>query len=185
MEGTSWRKERSNMSLKGKKVAILIARNFEDAEAAEPAQFLRENGASVTFVGMEKKTYEGKTHKEQIAADKTFDEVSVADFDALIIPGGGAPEGLRVEPAPVQFTREFVQSGKPVAAICHGPQLLISADVLRGKRITCTRGIRDDVKLAGAIYLDEEVVVDGNLITSRRPADIPAFDREIEKALSR
>jgi protease I len=116
--------------------------------------------------------------------DKTFDEVTVEEFDLLVIPGGGSPENLRIDDRAVAFTRRFVETGKPVAAICHGPQLLISADVLRGRTVTCVKKIRDDVKNAGATYVDEPLVIDGNLITSRVPADLPQFDEAIARALA-
>lgn len=169
--------------LEGQKVAMVVAANFEDSEAVEPKAYLEERGATVTIVGLEKGEIEGKKGAK-LTADKTFGEVSVADFDALVIPGGGSPENLRIHDEAVQFASDFVKSGKPVAAICHGAQLLISAEVLKGRTITCVNKIRDDVKNAGANYVDEEVVVDGNLITSRVPKDIPAFNQAIENALA-
>ena len=169
--------------LNGKRVAMVIAKDFEDSEAVDPKAYLEERGAQVTVIGVERATYQGKKGAA-LAADATFAEVSPADFDALVIPGGGAPENLRIEDAAVAFTREFVASGKPVASICHGPQLLISADVLHGRTTTCVKKIRDDVKNAGAIYVDEAVVVDGNLISSRTPADLPQFNAAVEHALS-
>ena len=101
-----------------------------------------------------------------------------------MIPGGGAPENLRIEDAAVAFTRDFVESGKPVASICHGPQLLISAEVLRGRTTTCVKKIRDDVRNAGAHYVDEAIVTDGNLISSRTPADLPQFNEAVARALA-
>ena len=169
--------------LHGKRVAMLIAKNFEDSEAIEPKRFLEEAGASVTVIGAAREEYAGKKG-QTLRADRTFAETSPAEYDALVIPGGGAPEQLRIDDAAVAFTREFVTSGRPVAAICHGPQLLISAGVLPGRTITCVKTIRDDVINAGARYVDEEVTVDGNLITSRTPADLPAFDRAIAEALA-
>ena len=103
----------------------------------------------------------------------------------MVIPGGGSPEQLRIHEGPVKFTRDFVASGKPVAAICHGAQLLISADVLNGKTVTCVKTIRDDVKNAGAKYVDEALVEDGNLITSRVPGDLPQFNQAVAKSLSK
>jgi protease I len=167
--------------LTGKRIAMLIAKDFEDAEAIDPKQYLEARGAQVTTIGVAKETYPGKKGAS-LAADTTFAEVQPADFDALVIPGGGAPENLRIDDDAVAFTREFVASGKPVASICHGPQLLISAEVLRGRTVTCVKKIRDDVKNAGAHYIDEALVVDGNLITSRTPADLPRFNDAIARA---
>jgi protease I len=169
--------------LQGKNVAMVLAPNFEDVEAVDPKNYLEERGAKVTVIGVEMGSIEGKKGAS-LDADKTFDQVSVGDFDALIIPGGGAPENLRIHDGAVQFTREFAQSGKPVAAICHGAQLLISADVIQNKTITCVNKIRDDVKNAGANYVDEAIVVDDNFITSRVPKDIPEFNQAIAKSLA-
>lgn len=166
-----------------KKVAILVATAFQDEEATEPAEFLKGLGVEVTYIGLEKTTYKGKYGRREVTADKTFDEVKPEEFDAVVIPGGSAPEHLRVKEAPVRFIKEFAKLGRPIAAICHGPQLLITADLLRGRTITCYKGIRDDVKLAGANYLDEPVVVDGNFITSRKPEDIPEFNAALALAL--
>ena len=117
----------------------------------------------------------------------TFDELTPeleSSFDALVIPGGSAPENLRIVDAAVDFTRRFVESGKPVASICHGPQLLISAKVLEGRRTTCVNKIRDDVTNAGAIYEDAPLVVDGNLISSRTPADMDVFNQAVVDAMN-
>ncbi len=170
-------------SLQGKRVAMLIARNFEDPEAFEPKRFLEDAGADVTVIGVEKQAYQGKKGGT-LAAERTFTETAPDEYDALVIPGGGAPEQLRIDDGAVRFARRFVESGKPVAAICHGPQLLISARVLDGRTITCVKTIRDDVINAGARYVDEEVATDGNLITSRTPADIPAFNGALARALA-
>lgn len=170
--------------LNGKNVAMVLAANFEDSEAIDPKKYLEERGAKVTVIGLETGAIEGKKGGK-LDAGATFDNVSVRDFDALIIPGGGAPENLRIHDNAVKFTREFVESGKPVAAICHGAQLLISADVIRNRTITCVNKIRDDVKNAGANYVDEAVVTDGNFITSRVPGDIPAFNKAIVESLAK
>lgn len=170
--------------LSGKNVAMVLAANFEDSEAIEPRKYLEERGAKVTVIGLETGTIEGKKGGT-LDADTTFDKVNVRDFDALIIPGGGAPENLRIHDNAVRFTREFAQSGKPVAAICHGAQLLISADVIRNRTITCVSKIRDDVKNAGANYVDEALVTDGNFITSRVPGDIPVFNKAVAESLAR
>ena len=170
-------------TLDGKRVAMVVAAGFEDSEAIEPKQHLESQGAKVTVIGLQPGTVEGKKGAT-LEVDATFDEVSVDQFDALVIPGGGSPERLRIHEAPVAFARAFVESGKPVAAICHGPQLLISADVLRGRTVTCVAGIRDDVKNAGATYVDQALVEDGNLITSRIPSDLPQFNEAITRHLA-
>jgi protease I len=169
--------------IKGKRVAMVLARGFEDIEATDPKEHLERHGAEVVVIGLTNDDIPGKKGAT-LKPDKTFDDVSVDQFDALVIPGGGSPEQLRIHDNAVEFTRKFVDSGKPVASICHGPQLLISADVIRGKNITCVKTIRDDVKNAGANYVDEEVTTDGNLITSRTPPDLPAFNEAIVNALA-
>ena len=165
-----------------KRVAMVLAPNFEDVEATEPKRYLEELGAEVTVIGIERGRIQGKKGGT-LEADATFAEVSPEDFALLVIPGGGAPENLRIHEPAVAFTRRFVESGKPVAAICHGPQLLISAKVLEGRTLTCVNKIRDDVINAGANYVDEALVEDGNLITSRVPADIPVFNEALGRAL--
>lgn len=164
------------------KVVMVLANNFEDSEAIEPKNHLEALGAEVVTVGAEKGTVSGKKGAT-LDVEKTFDEVSPDEFQMLVIPGGGAPENLRIVDDAVAFTRRFVESGKPVGSICHGPQLLISADVLKGRTVTSVNKIRDDVKNAGGTYVDEEVVIDDNLITSRVPKDLPAFNNALGKAL--
>lgn len=171
------------MSLKSKRIAFLIGPAFQDEEGTEPKKYLMSKGAEVVYVSPQKTVYRGKYGRAKVRADKTFDRVRPDEFDAVIIPGGSAPEHLRVEEKAVNFVRDFMKLGRPLAAICHGPQMLISADSLKGRTITCYEGIRDDVKLAGAKYVDEPVVVDGNLITSRKPSDIPMFNEAIYEAL--
>ena len=164
------------------KVVMVLANNFEDSEAIEPKDHLEALGADVVTVGAEKGTVNGKKGAT-LEVEKTFSEVSPDEFQMLVIPGGGAPENLRIVDDAVAFTRRFVESGKPVGSICHGPQLLISADVLKGRTVTGVNKIRDDIKNAGGNYVDEELVVDDNLITSRVPKDIPAFNEALGKAL--
>ena len=165
-----------------KRVAMVLAKNFEDVEATDPKEYLERLGAEVTVVGIEREPIEGKKGSS-LDADATFEEVSPEDFAMLVIPGGGSPENLRIHDPAVEFTRRLVESGKPVASICHGPQLLISAKVLNGRTLTTVNKIRDDVTNAGGNYVDEPLVEDGNLITSRVPGDLPVFDEALGKAL--
>lgn len=164
--------------------AIILAANFEDSEATSPIEALEAAGVAVTVLGQETGPIKGKKGAE-VEATATINSADVADFDLLVIPGGGAPENLRIDDTAVEFTRRFVESGKPVASICHGPQLLISARVLDGRTVTAVNKIRDDITNAGATYVDEEVHIDGNLISSRVPDDLPAFNRALLEALRR
>ncbi|MDP9369181.1 MAG: type 1 glutamine amidotransferase [Chloroflexota bacterium] len=170
------------MQSQQKHVAMVLANNFEDVEATDPKEFLENQGAKVTVIGIERGEIKGKKGAT-ITADATFDDVSPDDFDMLVIPGGGAPENLRIHDPAVEFTRRFVESGRPVAAICHGPQLLISAKVLNGRRLTSVNKIRDDITNAGGHYVDEPLVEDGNLITSRVPGDLAVFDEALGRTL--
>jgi protease I len=168
-----------------KRVAMVIAKNFEDCEAIDPKEFLEAAGATVTLIAVDREPVPGKKGAV-LHPDVTFTELSSQDesaFDMLVIPGGGAPENLRIDDAAVAFTRRFVESGKPVGSICHGPQLLISAGVLKGRTTTCVNKIRDDVTNAGAIYVDEPVTIDGNLISSRTPADMLPFNDALASAI--
>ena len=165
-----------------KKVAMVLANNFEDAEAIDPKNHLESLGAEVVTIGEVRGTVEGKKGGV-LEVERTFDEVTPDEFDMLIIPGGGAPENLRIVDQAVAFTRRFVESGKPVGSICHGPQLLISADVLRGRTLTCWPSIAIDVRNAGGLYVDRPVVNDRNLITSRKPDDVPQFTAALISAL--
>lgn len=168
-----------------KRIAMVIAKNFEDSEAIEPKDYLENAGASVTLIGMDLSPVEGKKGAV-LTPDATFDGLTADEFDSfdlLVIPGGGCPENLRIHDGAVDFTRRFVASGRPVGSICHGPQLLISADVLQGRTTTCVNKIRDDVKNAGANYVDEALVVDGNLISSRTPADLDVFNQALARAV--
>jgi protease I len=169
-------------SATGKKVAMVIAHNFEDSEAIDPKNHLEGLGAKVVVIGPELGTFNGKKGGS-LTADVTFADVDPADFDMLVIPGGGAPENLRIHKPAVEFTRRFVETGKPVGSICHGPQLLISAKVLDGRTVTAVNKIGDDIINAGGNFVDEALVVDGNLITSRVPGDLPVFNEALGKAL--
>jgi deglycase len=158
------------------KVAVVIADMFEDAEYVKPAEALKKAGHELLHIGLKSgTTVKGKKNQTQVKIDKTANEVKVSDFAALLIPGGYSPDKLRVDGDVVRFVKEFVESGKPVCAICHAPQLLINAQVLKGRRLAGWKSLVQDIKNAGAEYVDQEVVEDGNLISSRSPDDIPAF----------
>jgi protease I len=172
------------MKLKGKRIAILAEDIYEDLELWYPLLRMKEEGAEVKVIGTgSANQYTGK-HGLPVQVDLSADQVRADDFDAVIIPGGYAPDRMRRYEALLRFVREAFEKGKVVASICHGPWVLVSAGVLKGRTATCFFAIKDDVINAGAKYVDQEVVRDGNLITSRMPADLPAFCREIIKALS-
>ncbi len=172
------------MDLRGKKVAVLVADQYQDLEVWYPLLRFREEGAETVAVGAEPgRTYTSK-RGYPVVADKSLAEVRAADLDAVIIPGGWAPDILRQDERVVKLVREMDRSGKVVAAICHAGWVLCSADIVRGRKATCFVAIKDDLIHAGAKYVDEEVVVDRNLITSRVPTDLPAFCREVAKALA-
>ena len=173
-------------ALAGRRVAILVEDEFEDRELFGPLEALRGAGATVTLVGpAEGASYRGRRGESVATADMAAGSARMQDFDALIIPGGHAPDRMRMRHAMVDLARDAMNSAKPVAAICHGPQVLISANVLRGRTLTCWPSIAVDVKNAGGLYVDKPVVEDGNLITSRRPDDVPAFNEAIIRALTR
>jgi protease I len=166
------------------KVAVVITDMFEDSEYAKPAEALKKAGHKLIHVGLKSgTTVKGEKQGTPVKIDKTAQEVKVADFDALLIPGGYSPDKLRVDDQVVRFVKEFVESGKPVCLICHAPQLLITAQVLKGRKITGWKSLIQDIKNAGAEFIDQEVVEDGNLISSRSPADLPAFIRACSKRL--
>jgi protease I len=171
--------------LSGKRVAILVEDEFEDRELTGPLEALRAAGATVMLVGPSAGgQHTGKRGEATVTADLAAGAARADDFDALVIPGGHAPDKMRMRHAMVDFARDAMVAGKPVAAICHGPQLLISANVLRGRTLTCWPSIAIDVKNAGGLYVDKPVVEDGNLITSRKPDDVPMFNEAIIRALS-
>jgi protease I len=172
--------------LSGKRIAVLVEDEFDDAELTGPVEALRRAGATVTLVGPTKDaSYRGKRGEAIVTADIAAGAARMKDFDALVVPGGHAPDRMRMRHAMVDLARDAMESGKPVAAICHGPQLLISANALRGRTLTCWPSIAVDVKNAGGLYVDKPVVEDGNLITSRKPDDVPAFSDAIIRALLR
>jgi len=161
---------------------ILAADGFEDSELLYPYYRLLEEGVETIIAGPKPGTITGK-HGYEVEADMGFEEVDPGGYDLLILPGGKAPETVRLSETAIRAAKSMVVSGKVVAAICHGVQTLISANAVREKNATCWKGVRDDLIMAGAQYQDAEVVVDDNLITSRCPQDLPAFCREIFKAL--
>ena len=170
------------MVLHGQRVAILVEDLYQDQEVWYPYYRLKEAGADVVVVGTGKQEYKSK-HGYPISSDTSAEDVSASEFDAVIVPGGYAPDILRRVPAVVRLITEANRQGKIIGAICHAGWVLCSADVLRGKTATCFAAIKDDVVNAGATFVDREVVRDGNLITSRKPDDLPAFMRTIIEAL--
>jgi deglycase len=157
-------------------IAVIIDDMFEDSEYTEPAEAFKVAGHKLTHIGLKKNTsVKGKTKGTKVKIDKSVNEISAKDFDALLIPGGYSPDHLRADEAAVEFVKKFFESNKPIFAICHGPQLLITAQVLKGRKVTGWKSISQDIKNAGAQFLDQEVVEDGNLITSRHPGDLPMF----------
>jgi protease I len=167
------------------KVAVVITDMFEDSEYAKPADAFKKAGHEVVHVGLQSGvTVKGAKKGTPVKIDKTFGEVKVADFDALLIPGGYSPDKLRAHEEPVKFVKEFMESNKPVCSICHAPQLLITAQVLKGRKLTGWKSIIQDIKNAGAEFIDQEVVEDGNLISSRSPADLPAFIQACSRKLA-
>lgn len=163
------------MNLKGKRIAVLIEQQYQEMEVWYPIYRLREAGCQVTLVGPEA----GATYPSKLGypakSDKAAKDVRASDFDAVVLPGGFAPDYIRRNEAMIKLVRDMNEQGKPLAAICHGPWVLCSTTALRGKKATCFFAIKDDLINAGAKYVDEEVVVDGNVITSRKPDDLPAF----------
>jgi len=173
------------MRLQGKRVAILAENLYQELELWVPYYRLREEGAEVTIVGAGgARTYTSK-HGYPVTVDVQADQVRAVEFDAVVVPGGYAPDLMRRHPAMVQLVREAAQQGKVVAAICHAGWMLVSAGIAKGRRLTSFFSIRDDLVAAGADWVDAEVVVDGNLITSREPGDLPAFCRALVEALAK
>ena len=166
-----------------KKVLILIEKEFQDMEALYPYYRFKEAGFDVKVAGSDAKVYKGK-YGYPLETDGKIDDFNADDFDAVIIPGGWAPDYMRRNKVMVNFVKEMNEKGKIVAAICHAASMLVSADILKDRKMTCFMAVKDDAINAGANYVDEEVIVDKNLITSRTPDDLPAFCREIIKALS-
>jgi protease I len=174
--------------LQGKKVAILVEKGFEQEELLRPKQALEQAGAQTVVVSPAGEQVRGWNHTdwgESVKVDAALDQEKPDDYDALLLPGGVMnPDHLRVNPKAQEFVRHFFEAGKPVAAICHGPWTLINAGVARGRTLTSWPSLEVDLKNAGATWVDQEVVVDNELVTSRKPDDIPAFNREMIKAFA-
>lgn len=170
------------------RVAIIATDGFEESELTEPARALREAGAQVDIISDKPGEIQAFRHHDKtikVRVDKTLDQVKPETYDGLVLPGGALnADTLRVDPRVHQFLRSFQDSGKPLAVICHAPWELISAGVARGRRMTGYHTIQDDIRNAGATYLDQEVVADNNLVTSRQPSDLPAFNREMLELFS-
>jgi deglycase len=169
--------------LDGKKVAILVADGFEQVEMTKPRAALDDAGAETRIVSIRSGKVQGVHHDEKgdrFDVDVTLESARAGDFDALLIPGGLMnPDAMRQEKSALEFVRRFFEAGKPVAVICHGPQVLINADLVRGRTMTSWPALKVDLKNAGANWIDEEVVVDNGLVSSRQPDDIPAFNKKM------
>jgi protease I len=173
------------MKLQGKKVIQLVSDDFEDLELWYPVLRLREEGATVHIVGEEaNKKYIGK-YGVPIESDIAFSEVTIDDYDAILVPGGWSPDKLRRYEEVLQMVRVMNEKQKPIGQICHAGWVLISADILKGRKVTSTPGIKDDMTNAGAKWVNEPVVVDGHLVSSRRPPDLPDYMREFIDVMSK
>lgn len=168
------------------RIACVLTNGYEDSEFQQPYDEFTRAGHQVVVIGKQPgEEIAGKKGSSRTKADQGIDQVKPDQFDALLIPGGGSPDSLRADQRFVDFVKGFFNANRPVFAICHGPQLMISADEYKGRRLTAWKTIQGDLKRMGADVVDEEVVVDGNLVTSRQPSDIPAFVRESLKLLER
>ena len=178
----------TNGNLQGKKVAILATDGFEQSELLEPRKALDEAGATTQVVspaGKKIKGWDQKDWGKEVSVDVPLDSANAEEFDALLLPGGVMnPDQLRMNPTAVQFVKQFTDAGKPVAAICHGPWTLLEAGAVRGRTMTSWPSLKTDLNNAGASWVDKEVVNDEGVVTSRRPDDIPAFNREMIRLFS-
>lgn len=169
--------------LNAKKIAILVENGFEQVEMTQPREALKAAGAQTDLISPQTDQVQGWNHfdkGDQFPVDITLDEANPNDYDALLLPGGAInPDQLRTNQKAVQFVKSFFETGKPVAAICHGPWTLVEADVVKGRTVTSWPSLKTDLKNAGATWVDQEVVVDQGLITSRKPDDIPAFNNKM------
>lgn len=177
------------VNLKGSSVAILAAEGFEESELFEPMQALEKAGATIFIISLKGGSIRGWNHDKwgrSLNVDLTVEDATSSDYDALLIPGGVmSPDKLRMSDDAIEFVQEFVDDEKPIAAICHGPQVLIETSVLVGRKVTSYPSVRTDIMNAGADWVDEEVVVDSGLVTSRKPADIPAFNKKMLEEFAR
>ena len=173
----------ADTQLQGKRVAIIAADMVEQVELVEPRKALEAAGAKTELLSIKPGTIQGFNHfdkADEHKVDKLVEEADASDYDALLIPGGvGNPDQLRADENVVQFTRDFFEQGKPVAAICHGPWVLVEAGAVKGRKLTSWPSLQTDIRNAGGNWVDEKVVVDEGLVTSRKPADIPAFNRKM------
>jgi protease I len=168
------------MQLDGLKVAVLVTDGYEPSELTEPMKALREAGAEITIVSDHDGTIRGKTDADSASVDLTLEDARADDYAALVLPGGVKnPDTMRQNPRGVAFVRHFADAGKPIAAICHAPWMLVEADVVRGRRVTSYPSLKTDLHNAGAEWVDEEVVVDAGIVTSRTPKDLPAFNAKM------
>ncbi len=181
---TAFGAESSHKPLAGKHVLFLVADRFQDAETFFPMGYLAAQGASITVAGLAPGTVGAYNSDATIEVETTVAELQIDSFDALVIPGGGSPGNLRQDEDLVRFTAAFFKTGRPVAAICHGPQLLVTAGVMEGLEATCFSGMSRELEEAGARYIDQPLVRDGNLITSRLPEDLAPFSRAIAEAMT-
>jgi protease I len=166
------------------KALIISANDFEDSELLYPYYRLQEEGIETDLASLKKGLIKGK-HGYEVEANKALSEIDPDKYDILILPGGKAPETVRKDENALEIAKRFFQQNKPVAAVCHGPQTLISAGLMKGRRATCYKSVAKEMKEAGALYEDKEVVIDKNLVTSRQPSDLPAFMRETLKLLGK
>jgi protease I len=177
-----------NASLKGKTVAVLVADGFEQIEMTSPMKALEDAGAKATIVSLKRGTVEGWNHfdkADSFPVEMTVETAKEAEFDALLLPGGVAnPDQLRADPKAVAFVKAFVDAGKPIAAICHGPWTLIEAGAVDGRNMTSYKSIKTDLINAGANWSDEKVVVDRGMVTSRSPADLDAFNEKMVEEIA-
>lgn len=164
------------------KALIISADNFEDTELLYPYYRLKEEGVQIDIASMKKGSIKGM-HGYSVEINKTLKEINPDDYDILILPGGKAPETVRKDKDAISIVKDFFQKNKPVSAICHGPQTLITAGLLKRRHATCYQSVAQEMKEAGAVYEDKEVIVDGNLITSRQPSDLPVFMKETIKTI--
>lgn len=171
------------------RVAVIATDGFEESELTEPVRALKEAGAQVEVLSLQTGKIQAFRHHDKsitVDVDRTLEEAQPNEYDALMLPGGALnADTLRVEPKVQAFVQEMQNAGKPMAAICHAPWILVSADLVRGRTLTTYHTIQDDIRNAGGNWVDQEVVVDGNWVTSRQPSDIPAFNREMLNLLSR